>query len=398
MAQSRKKKILLVVFRYPQITQTYIEAERRELARRYEVKVVAFSGANTPFADHGDFTIVPRDDSARFREVVEAFGPDMIHAHWLFVADKAFEASRIAGVPFTVRAHSFDVLAKDQTLEKSSALINSKHCAGILSFPFTLPILEHKGFNLDKVHACHPVLDFERFHDRSPNAGGVMNVGAWKPKKNMDWFFELARRFGGRNVSFDLYAPGINAASVVSEYGLQDVPIQIRDPAEPGDMPAEYKKHTWLVYTASPVYNTVGWPVVVAEAQASGVGVCMQNIRPDLKEYVGEAGYVFDSLDEVSRIISQPFPEHLRQLGFEQAKLSDIRTHIWKLERLWGFQIPAREEVRRDQITISSGQFISASPATARGRMGKKASQEANPVSPPHQASREAGRSSRRPS
>lgn len=333
----RMKKVLLLVHRYPQVTQTYIETERRELARRYEVHVIAFNGANTPFADHGDFTLVPRDADREFRETVKAFGPDVIHAHWLFLADKAFEASRIVGVPFTVRAHSFDVLARDQTLEKSAVLINSELCQGILSFPFTLPILERKGFNLDKVHACHPVLDFERFHDRSPNARGVMNVGAWKPKKNMRWFFELARRSSDRDVSFDLYAPGISAESVGSEYELQHVPIRIHDPVEPRAMPAEYKKHTWLVYTACPTHNTVGWPVVVAEAQASGVGVCMQNIRPDLEEYVGEAGHLFDSLDEVSRIISEPFPESKRQKGFEQAKQSDIRAHISKLERLWAF-------------------------------------------------------------
>jgi glycosyltransferase involved in cell wall biosynthesis len=338
MAQPRRRKILLLVHRYPQITQTYIETERRELLKRYDVKVVAFNGANTACADHGDFARVPRDDSAQLLETVRAFGPDMIHAHWLFLTDKAFEASRMAGVPFTVRAHSFDVLAKDQTLERSSVLVNSEHCQGVLSFPFALPILERKGFNLDKVHTCHPVLDFERFHDRSPNAQGVMNVGAWKPKKNMGWFFELAKCSRGRGVPFDLYAPGIHAETVRSQYGLQDVPIEIRDPVEPGAMPAEYKKHTWLVYTASPTYNTVGWPVVVAEAQASGVGVCMQNIRPDLREYVGEAGYLFDSLEEVRQIISQPFPERQRQLGFEQAKRSDVRAHIGKLERLWTFQ------------------------------------------------------------
>jgi glycosyltransferase involved in cell wall biosynthesis len=356
MGQSRMKKVLLLVHRYPQVTQTYIETERRELVKRYDVQVIAFNGANTPFADHGDFKLVPREADAQFRETVKAFGPDMIHAHWLFLADEAFEASTIAGVPFTVRAHSFDVLAKDQTLEKSSVLINSEQCQGILSFPFTLPILERMGFNLDKVHPCHPVLDFERFHDRSPNARGVMNVGAWKPKKNMGWFFELARRSGDRDVSFDLYAPGVSAESVASEYELQDMPILIRDPVEPRAMPAEYKKHTWLVYTASPTYNTVGWPVVVAEAQASGVGVCMQNIRPDLKEYVGEAGYVFDSLEEVSRIISQPFPESQRQMGFEQAKQSDIRAHISKLERLWAF-LPTNGQEEAEEIkSIFSGQ------------------------------------------
>jgi hypothetical protein len=29
----------------------------------------------------------------------------------------------------------------------------------------------------------------------------------------------------------------------------------------------------------------------IAEAQGAGVGVCMANIRPDLREYVGPAGF-----------------------------------------------------------------------------------------------------------
>ena len=337
LTQTKRPKILLLVHRYPQITQTYIETERRELAKKYDVKVIAFNGANTAFADHGDFTLIPRDDSARLRDTVTEFAPDMIHAHWLFLTDKAFEASQMAGVPFTVRAHSFDVLARDQTLRKSSVLINSGNCLGILSFPFGLAILEREGFDLDKVHKCYPVLDFERFYDVSPNSKGVMSVGAWKPKKNMECFFQLAKSSRGCGVTFDLYAPGIDAETVVSRHGLHDAPIVVHDPVEPSDMPAEYKKHEWLVYTASSSYNTVGWPVVVAEAQASGVGVCMQNIRPDLKEYVGEAGYLFDSLAEVKHIISHPFPEGQRELGFEQAKRSDIRAHISELERLWGF-------------------------------------------------------------
>ena len=37
--------------------------------------------------------------------------------------------------------------------------------------------------------------------------------------------------------------------------------------------------------------------MAIAEAQAAGVGVCMPNIRPDIKEYVGEAGFVYDSIE-----------------------------------------------------------------------------------------------------
>ena len=100
-------------------------------------------------------------------------------------------------------------------------------------------------------------------------------------------------------------------------------------------MPTEYKKHRWMVYTASKDFNTVGWPLSLAEAQASGVGVLMQNIRPDLKDYVGPGGYVFDTVEDAYRIITQPFPEEKREQGFLQAEKSDVDSHIGLLFQLW---------------------------------------------------------------
>ncbi|MGH7783968.1 MAG: glycosyltransferase, partial [Candidatus Binatia bacterium] len=111
-------------------------------------------------------------------------------------------------------------------------------------------------------------------------------------------------------------------------------PVNFVPPVELEDMPAEYKKHRWLVYTAAKD-GTVGWPMAIAEAQAAGVGVCMANIRPDLSEYVGPAGFLYNSLSEVAELISQPFPAELRELGFEQARKSNVFTHRAALFRLW---------------------------------------------------------------
>jgi hypothetical protein len=88
-------------------------------------------------------------------------------------------------------------------------------------------------------------------------------------------------------------------------------PVVMRGLVQHREMPAEYKRHEWLVYTACPDLKTVGWPMAVAEAQAAGVGVCMQNIRPDLAEYVGPGGFLFDTIDEVIDLVSEPFPAAL---------------------------------------------------------------------------------------
>jgi hypothetical protein len=61
----------------------------------------------------------------------------------------------------------------------------------------------------------------------------------------------------------------------------------------------------------------------IAEAQGAGVGVCRANIRPDLREYVGPASFLYDSISQVLKIISKPFPAELREAGFDHANKSD---------------------------------------------------------------------------
>lgn len=103
----------------------------------------------------------------------------------------------------------------------------------------------------------------------------------------------------------------------------------------PERMPREYKKHSWLAFTASRELGTVGWPIVVAEAQASGVGVCIPNLRPDIADYVDGGGIIYESIEELSDVVSGPVPESIREKGFEVAKRSDVWDHIDILLALW---------------------------------------------------------------
>jgi glycosyltransferase involved in cell wall biosynthesis len=119
------------------------------------------------------------------------------------------------------------------------------------------------------------------------------------------------------------------------------------DPVEPKDMPQQYKKHQWLVYTADFDLATVGWPMAVAEAQASGVGVCMPRIRPDLAQYVGQGGYLYDSIEEIVDLVRGPVPNEMREAGFAQAWLSDVQQQKHLLTGLWDCVLdPAGRRVR----------------------------------------------------
>ncbi len=329
-----KRKILYFLDHYPQISETYIETELRSLQPKYRIKIISLGKPNLKTNNHLPYEYISSDDKEALARAIVNFSPDIIHGHYVVLVPALNWASHVAKVPHTVRAHSFDVLGRNEpNLKRYVDIINSDVCLGVLTFPFTRPMFERAGIRSEKLNDCYPVVDFARFHDISRNGDFIMNVGACFPKKNMEEFLILAAMVENR--TFNLYALGYGVEKLHQFNGELGNPVNIIDPVQPEEMCPEYKKHEWLVYTASHQSGDVGWPMAIAEAQAAGVGVCMQSIRPDLREYVGEAGFLFDTADDAARIISQPFPDDLRQLGFEQARKSDIRGHIHRLENLW---------------------------------------------------------------
>ena len=132
-----------------------------------------------------------------------------------------------------------------------------------------------------------------------------MNVGAAIPKKNMGDFVKLSRLVPSR--AFNLYALGYETQALTDLNRTLGGRVNFIPPIDPEAMAPEYKRHAWLVYTASKEKATVGWPMALVEAMASGTGACMQRIRPDLAEYVGDAGFLFDEpQDLVERLRHDP--------------------------------------------------------------------------------------------
>lgn len=329
------RRVLYFVREYPQISQTYIKAEIDRVKRRgFAVTVVAIQPADINYSGHEPFEVLKNVSVAGLEDLVRRTRPDIIHTHDFKFVRASLMLARIAGTFFTVRTHSFDVL-NQRNLEDplSVSAVNDPGCRGALCFPFAADRLVKAGVSAAKLTPCWPVVDLARFRNRGPNGPDIMNVGAVLPKKAMHVFADLAKTMP--ETGFNLYMLGYHAAEIEAYARSTGSPMHIVPPVHPDDMPAEYKKHRWMVYTASKEIGEVGWPLSVAEAQASGVGVLLQNIRPDVAEYVGAGGYVFDTIEDARRIISQPFPEDRRQASFEHAEKSDIDKHIELLFQLW---------------------------------------------------------------
>lgn len=335
----RKTRVLYILHHFPQISETYIRSEIEAIQEFCDVRVVSLRPADLAYSEHVPYDLT--DSPQRIRSIIEEFAPDVLHAHWLqqvpalaYFGGYFDQGGTGRAIPFTVRAHSFDTLGTNpDQIGKTREIINSELCLGVLSFPFTRALFEKAGVRGDKIVNCWPVVNYRRFYDPSPNGDGVMNVGACLPKKQMSDFVQLASRHPGRE--FSLYAMGYNVRAMEQLNAAAGSPVRVVPAVEPTQMPAHYKKHSWLVYTAAHEYNTVGWPMAIAEAQAAGLGVCLPNLRPDLREYVGPSGYLYDSIAEVSDIIALPVSEEARQIGFEHARKSDVLTHRHLLLELW---------------------------------------------------------------
>ncbi len=333
-----KKRVTYIVSTYPQISQTYISSELEAIYQEYEIQIITMGKPQRTYRNHFPFQSIANPIS--IRKSIEEFCPDILHTHWLINTRilaycAGYFNPKWQQFPFTIRANSFDALdLSGKYIKQSASIINSELCLGVLTFPFTRPLLEQEGIRPEKIHDSYPVVNFERFYDRTPNGKGVMNATAALTKKKIPDFLELASQIPEK--TFNLYCFGAYLTSELKNLNQQmGDPINFMPAIKPEEMPREYKKHQWLVYTGSKEANLVGWPIAVAEAQASGVGVCIPNLRPDLKEYLGGAGFIYDSIHEVAEIISKPYPQEMREKGFEQARKSDIFQHKKILTDLW---------------------------------------------------------------
>jgi hypothetical protein len=327
-----KPRVLCVLLGYPTLSETYKENELRYMQADHEVQIAAFGRSQAPYEHHYPYrSAVSVDEVA---EMARDFRPDVLHGHYLHTANSLFMVARRASVPFTIRTHSFDILGQtDEHIQKYAQFLNSEFCAGVLVFPFLRATLIRCGVDPAKIVDAWPVVDYQRFHDRSPNGDAVINTGACIPKKKMRNFIDLARMTP--ELTFNMYPVGYASPKLKAYNEECGSPVTIHPTVEPFDMPAIYKAHRWMVYTGNPEVPTIGWPCAIAEAQAAGVGVLVQRVREDLRDYVGPGGYVYDTLEEARDIIRSPFPEAMRQISFEHARRSDIRTNLESLSAIW---------------------------------------------------------------
>lgn len=349
------KRIVLLYNGYPRLSQTYQIDEAEELLRRgHTIRIVSWGWPLFTTSD----TAPPVDDATDpLRPAtlarIAAFQPDVIHAHFLTNAETTMLLSdALGGVPFTIRTHSFDVFGPPTAAVAATAARLAAHPAfrGVVVFPNVRDRFLAAGVPPERVLASYPSIAIQRFLDAgaTPEAAAtaavwpptaIMSGGAFLPKKNLPSLIALAadirRVYPQCTVAY--YTVKEDPAyyeKIMAMNRAHGDPVVFRTvPRE--QMPAEYTRHQWLIYGACPTLATVGYPLMIAEAQAAGVGVIAYDLRPEMADYVqAPIGRLYKTPADVLAILAQPPPDAAARATARAVAAAryDIRVNIAALE------------------------------------------------------------------
>jgi hypothetical protein len=331
-------RILLLYKGYPRISHSYQIVEAIELNKNYEVMIISFEWELfTKSENHLPYVIT----SSPLKEIAKIvkFKPDIIHSHYLDTIDICTQLSKQLKIPFTIKSHSFDILSSD--CKQYIKLINENmYCLKIIVFPEFVDRLLKIGIKESKLLPMYPTLDINLFINREiENGYHIMSGGAFLPKKNIKGFILLSKKikqiYPEKQITYYSVMENKSYYNEILQFNrVNGNPVNFLT-VQPDKMPMEYKKHQWLIYTACPKLKTVGNPLMVAEAQASGVGVIMYKLRDTLIDYVTENGYLYNTDEEVLEIISQNFDEDKRNKAIEISKRYDMKEKIKDIENVW---------------------------------------------------------------
>ena len=286
-------RVLVAVWNYPQLSETYISAEIGfALGRGVDVRVWS------TIARHPDHAPQCRVHRGTLAAAIADFAPDVVHFHYLVNAVGHLDEVP-PGIPVTVRGHSFDW---------SPGL-----CWRVLTHPsvrrvYLFPHFASLTGDVIKTRPL-PVAYDSSLH--LPRAGKdrrlVVRTAAGLPTKGLDDFFAVARlapdhrfvlavaRCGGADDYVDeLSRRGGKGPGKVEV--LVDVPC--RKAAELVAGAGIYLE------THDPLGHAFGMPVSMAEAWATGSHVLTPDV-PAARAYAGGTGALYRDPAEAARLVKE---------------------------------------------------------------------------------------------
>jgi glycosyltransferase involved in cell wall biosynthesis len=281
-------RVLIGSGNYPKLSESYIEAEIQYLLRNGVDVAVYSPRVGSPEAP--EIVKVYRD----MNQALSVHRPHIFHAHYLTFDPKAIDQASGAGIPVTIRGHSFDF-----TPEGARKMAARPGVKRIWLFPHFARLVGH-----DKVKALPVSFDstlYKPFADKDRKL--VYRTGAGKAGKGLADFFEISKLCPGFKFS-------LTANVVCGEESYLGVLGGLA-----GGAPVEYARNILRpeavermnragIYldTSDPGSHAFGMPISIAEALATGCYVLARR-NPAVEEYISGAGSLYGSVEEAAALI-----------------------------------------------------------------------------------------------
>jgi glycosyltransferase involved in cell wall biosynthesis len=315
------RRVAYVVGRFPKLSETFVVGELAELRRRgVDVRVLSLKHPDDEIchdAVHSSGLLERTTyDAVRFREVLDAFRPELVHAH--FATEPTAEAMAIAAtrrVPFTFTAHGYDVYRKAPpdfaARAAAAAAVVTVSDANRRHLTATLGVRE----GAVRVIPCG--VDTEWFSPGTPDLEPplVVCVARMNEVKRLDVLLracaaarDLGLRFGCVVVGDGPERPRLE--SLRSELNLESV-VQLPGAAEQAEVRRWWRRATVAVLSS----RSEGMPVCLMEAAGCGV--------PAVAPAVGGIPELIE--DGVTGIVTPPSDPNALADGLVTILSNDVR-------------------------------------------------------------------------
>lgn len=323
-------RVLYVLEDYPVSSETYIETEILYFLRR-GVEIAVWSRRQDSPRPPGSVPIL----GGSLGQAIKAFSPDILHAHWLLLAQVAVAEN--FGVPVTVRAHSFEF-----SPNLVRGLAANPSMAAIFLFPRMAEIVS-QGVNPGKVIPLPVSYDERMFYPEQKERGTVVRATAGLGSKDIGSFLDVAKACPEGKFTLITSRPKEDSSYLNNLIGWNaaagsPVKILIEVPRE--EAAAIIRKSEICLRSNNPAGHPFGMPISIAEAMGSGTVPVVRDHAPG-RSFVGDAGLYFNTIQQaverVRAILSDRVAsDRLSAAAVERAKPYASSVVLPKILEVWG--------------------------------------------------------------
>lgn len=316
-------RVLWAVWNYPQLTETYIRCELAAM-RRWGVEVEVWSeiiDTKSPYASD-----VPVHHGS-LAETIAKVRPDVVHVHWLNKGKDYREVIARAGLPMTVRGHSYEFATK--SVKK---LLRDPAVRSLYLFPHFAKQISGSP----KVHPMTSTFNEEWFYPpEQKDRRLVLRTGAGKPTKGLEAFLEIASRcLEHRFVLVIGLLPNMDdyVERLLAENRRLGSPVEIRQNLSNEESAALMREAGIYLHTYGDD-EPFGMPVSIGEALATGAFTLVRDL-PGAAEYLGEAGTLYRSNDDAVRAIQNTLNWSDDEWQYQQTRAATVAQQRFASERV----------------------------------------------------------------